>query len=80
LEIPYYVGASGGIVNLSSNVITMTERIFRKFVEGDQTPLPKWWSEGIPFLKWPYGDDSKDARQVQAGYYFYQAKANDDCK
>jgi hypothetical protein len=83
LEIPYYIGGSGGgvvVVNLSSNVVTRVERLFRKFVAGDQTPLPKWWSEGIPFLKWPYGDDPKDARQAHAGYGFYEAKQKGECK
>jgi hypothetical protein len=27
--------------------------------------------QGTPFLSWPYGDDPADAKQIQAGYNYY---------
>jgi hypothetical protein len=35
-------------------------------------------SEGIPFFKWPYGDDVDGAKQVQAGYDYVKHHC-DDC-
>src|SRR5581483_7553668 len=80
LQIPYYATQNAaGIVNIGSNVLTMVERLFRKF-GGDETPLPKWWIEGIPLVRWPFGDASKDAQQINAGWAFYQSKKKGDCK
>jgi hypothetical protein len=80
LAIPYYIAQVGaGAVNIGSNIITMAEMIFRKFRDQD-VMLPDWWVNGIALLKWPYGDDVRDARSIQAGYAFNESKKRGDCK
>jgi RHS repeat-associated protein len=80
LLIPYYIAQSGaGGVNIGSNVITMAEMIFRKF-GGEKVELPQWWIDGVPLLKWPYGDHEQDARHIQAGYAFNELRKRGACR
>jgi hypothetical protein len=58
----------------------MAERLLRKLKGDDKAPLPKWWIEGLPLVKHPFGDQSKDAVAISAGYGFYSAKAEGKCQ
>lgn len=42
--------------------------------------MPDWWIYGIPLIEWPYGDHTPDAKAINAGYGFYQAKQEGTCK
>ncbi|MEZ5404441.1 MAG: polymorphic toxin type 44 domain-containing protein [Bryobacteraceae bacterium] len=80
LGIPYYIGQNGaGLAQIDDNltlgkVLRMVKSLFGVDMPEDST------FAGIPFLKWPFGDQREDAEQIMDGYAFYESLKAGTCK